>query len=176
LILARDSHRNRLQALKARGRFKVRALLAAMQSRSAFGTFAFPIRIRRKRGRAIKTPRSHDALEQAGKAGAGNVQRRPWAGRPGPVGKPMVPGLAIGVLVAPLSILTVVVHVSNRLLELELLQQRPQLVCGASRPIPACLRINAEVCCGNRLKLEKTLFRLRLHTMYHESPSEATEI
>jgi hypothetical protein len=59
-------------------------------------------------------------LEQAGEPGAGDVQRRPGAGRLGPVGEPAIAGSAIGIHVAPLSILTVVVHVLNRFLELEI--------------------------------------------------------
>ena len=46
LILDRDSHRDRLQALEARGRLEMRALLAAMQRRAALGTLALPIHIR----------------------------------------------------------------------------------------------------------------------------------
>ena len=89
----------------------MRALFAAMQRRSAFGTFAFPIDIGRKRRGAVKTAGRHYVLEQPGKARAGDVDRRPGARRLGPVGELAVSGPTIGVHIAPLSVLTVVVHV-----------------------------------------------------------------
>lgn len=122
LILHRDPHWYRLQTLEARGRLKVRALFAAMQRRPTFGTFSLPIDIRRKRGGAIKTARGHYVLEQPGKPRAGDVDRRPGTRRLGPVGELAVSRPAIGVHVAPLSVLTVVVHVLNRLLDLALSQ------------------------------------------------------
>ena len=45
LILHRNPHRHRLQALEAGGRLEVRALFAAVQRRAAFGTLALPIDI-----------------------------------------------------------------------------------------------------------------------------------
>ena len=111
LILHRDAYWYRLQTLEASGRLKVRALLAAMQRCSTFRTLALPIDIGRERRRAIKTPCRHDVLEQPGEARAGDVDRRPGTGGFGPVGKRPLPAPAIGVHVAPLSVLTVVVHV-----------------------------------------------------------------
>ena len=73
LILHRDPHRHRLQALKAGGRLKMGALFAAMQRGTAFGTFALPIDIGRERGGAVKTAGGHYVLEQPGKARAGDV-------------------------------------------------------------------------------------------------------
>jgi hypothetical protein len=49
LILARDAHRDRLQALKASGRLEVRALLAAVQGHSALGTLLEIERFRQQR-------------------------------------------------------------------------------------------------------------------------------
>jgi hypothetical protein len=63
LILAGDARQYRLQALKAGGGFEVGALLAAMQGYAAFGTLAFPIRVRRKRRGAVKTAGGHHALQ-----------------------------------------------------------------------------------------------------------------
>lgn len=70
LILHGDSRRNRLKALKARGRLEMCALLAAMEGSSAFRAVSLPVDIGRKRGRATKTPGGDNVLEQA---------RQPWA-------------------------------------------------------------------------------------------------
>jgi len=111
LILHRDSHRHRLQALEARGGFKVRALFAAVQRRSALRTLALPVDIGTERRGAVKTASRDYVLEQPGKARACDVERRPGAVGLRPVGELAVPGCTIGVHVAPLSVLTVVIHV-----------------------------------------------------------------
>jgi len=111
LVFHRDPYRYRLQALEASGRLKVRALLAAMERRPAFGTLALPIDIGSELGGTIKTASRHYVLEQPGQARASDVNRRPGTGRLGPVGKRAVSGPTVGVHVAPLSVLTVVVHV-----------------------------------------------------------------
>jgi hypothetical protein len=111
LILHRNPHRHGLQALEASGRLEVRALFAAMERRSALGTLALPIDILRQRGGAIETTSGYNVLEQPRKARSGDVDRRPGARWLGPVGQCAVPGPTVGVHVAPLSVLTVVVHV-----------------------------------------------------------------
>ncbi len=89
----------------------MRALFAAVQRRTALGTFALPIDIGRERRGAVKTASRHYVLEQPGKARAGDVDGRPGAGGLRPVGELALSGSTVGVHVAPLSVLTVVVHV-----------------------------------------------------------------
>jgi hypothetical protein len=113
LILYRDPHRHRLQALKASGRFEMCALLAAVQRSSALGTFTLPIDIGAKSRGTAETAGRHYVLEQTGEPGASNVDGRPGTRGPRAVGQLAVPGSTIGVHVAPLSVLTVVVHVLN---------------------------------------------------------------
>jgi len=99
LILHRNPDRHRLQALEPSGGFKVRALLAAVQRRSALGTLALPIDVRRQGCRTIETPGCHYVLEQARKARARDVDRRAGTGGPGPVGILAIPAVAISVVV-----------------------------------------------------------------------------
>lgn len=102
----------------------MRALLAAMQGNAALGAFAFPVRIGRKRGGAVEAACRNYALEQARETRAGDIQWGTGARGLRPVGGATVAGVTIagipvgGVHIAPLSVLTVVVHVSNRLLDL----------------------------------------------------------
>lgn len=112
LVLRGDSYRYRFQALEPRGRLKIRALLAAVQGRAAFGAFAFEIDIGKKRGGAVETscrghrlhharkPRSGDVEGRAGTLGLGAILS-PW-----PVGEIA----AAGVLVAVLTVLTFAFH------------------------------------------------------------------
>ena len=111
LIFQRDPQRHRLQALEAGRRLEMRTLFTAMQRRSALGAFAFPVNIGRKRGGTVETASRYYVLEQAGEARARDVDRRPGAHGFGPVWELPVSGPAVGVHVAPLSVLTVVVHV-----------------------------------------------------------------
>ena len=111
LIFQRDPQRHRLQALEAGRRLEMRTLFTAMQRRSALGAFAFPVNIGRKRGGTVETAGGNYVLEQAREPGPGDVDRRPGARRLGPVWELAVSGSTIGVHVAPLSVLTVVVHV-----------------------------------------------------------------
>ena len=154
LIFQRDPQRHRLQALEAGRRLEMRTLFTAMQRRSALGAFAFPVNIGRKRGGAVKAASRHNVLKQPGKARAGDVDGRPGARRFGPVGELAVSGPTVGVHIAPLSVLTVVVHLLNRLLDLALSQRYLFEVFGTG-PLLVSLRIDAEDSCGNRLKLER---------------------
>lgn len=125
LILDRDSHRNRLQALEAGGRLKVRALFAAMQIRVALGTLAFPINARGQSRRTIETARGDNVLQEARKARSGDIDRRTRAVGFRPVASERtVPGLAAVLHVSALFVFAVVVHVSNRLLEFVLSHHR----------------------------------------------------
>jgi hypothetical protein len=113
LILYRNAQRHGLEALEASGGFEVRALFAAMQRSSALGTFTLPIDIGPKSRRTAETAGRHYVLEQAGQPWASNVDGRPGARGAGAVGQLAVPGTTIGIHIAPLSVLTVVVHVLN---------------------------------------------------------------
>src|SRR6202042_243133 len=73
LILDGDSRWNRLQALKARGRFEIGTLLTAVQSGAALGTLAFPIHAGRQSGRTAKTASRDDVLQKPREAGSGDV-------------------------------------------------------------------------------------------------------
>jgi hypothetical protein len=64
LVFYGDTYWYRFQALKASGRFEMGALLTAMQRGAAFGAFAFPIGVGRKRGGAVEAARSDDILQQ----------------------------------------------------------------------------------------------------------------
>jgi hypothetical protein len=113
LILDRDTQRHRLQALEASGGFEMCALFAAVQRSPAFGTFTLPIDIGPQSRGTAETAGRHHVLEQTGEPRAGNVDGRPWTRGPGAVGQLAVLGTTIGVHIAPLSVLTVVVHVLN---------------------------------------------------------------
>ena len=79
LILHRDAHRDRLQALKPGGGLEVGALFAAVQFGVALGAAAGEVGSGGKRRGAVETSRRGDMLHQAGKTGAGHVQGRTWA-------------------------------------------------------------------------------------------------
>ena len=79
LIFCGNSHRNWFHALKSRGRLKIRALLAAMQGRVAFGTGSAKIGIRRERRRTVVAPGRGHCLNHARQTGTGYVDRRPGA-------------------------------------------------------------------------------------------------
>lgn len=113
LILDRDPHRHGLQALEASGGFEMCALFAAVQRSTALRTFTLPIDIGAQSRRTAETAGRHYVLEQTGEPWASNVDGRPGTRGPGAVGQLAVPGTAIGIHVAPLSVLTVVVHVLN---------------------------------------------------------------
>jgi hypothetical protein len=113
LILYRDPQRHGLQALEAGGGFEMCALFAAVQRSSTFGTFTLPIDIGPKGRRTAETAGRHYVLEQAGEPWARNVDGRPGTRGPGAIGQLAVLGTTIGIHVAPLSVLTVVVHVLN---------------------------------------------------------------
>jgi hypothetical protein len=88
LVLQGNTDRNRLEALKARGRIEVYALFAAMQRYAAFRTDALEIDIRRQGHRAAKTARGNEILDQPGQLGSGCVIGRfrallLWPIRPG---------------------------------------------------------------------------------------------
>lgn len=72
-VLARDPDRNRLQALEACRRLKVRTLFAAMQRGIALGAGSFEVDASRERRGAVITARSRYALHQPGQAGPGDV-------------------------------------------------------------------------------------------------------
>jgi hypothetical protein len=73
LILHRDTHRDRLLALEAGRWIEVRALLATMQCRSAFGTDAAKIGVGRQGGGAIEAPRGGHGLHQPRQTRTGDV-------------------------------------------------------------------------------------------------------
>src|SRR5581483_421163 len=110
LIFDRNAHGHRLQALKARRRLKMSALLAAVQRSPAFGTLPLPIRVGRKRRGTVKTTSGYDVLKQTGQAGARDVQRKLGAGGFRPVARAAFPGVALGIHITALSVFTVVVH------------------------------------------------------------------
>jgi hypothetical protein len=113
LILDRDTQRHGLQALKASGGFEMCALFAAVQSSSTFGTFTLPIDIGPQGRGTTETAGRHYVLKQTGEPRASNVDGRPGTRGSGAVGQLAVLGTTIGVHIAPLSVLTVVVHVLN---------------------------------------------------------------
>ena len=78
LVLHRDAYRYRLQALETSGRLKIRALLAAVQSRAALRAFAFEVDIGKKRGGAIETSCRRHRLHHARKPRAGDIDGRAW--------------------------------------------------------------------------------------------------
>ena len=78
LILDRDSHRDRLQALKARGRLEIRALLAAVQRDAALGTVAAEVDARAQRRGAVEAARGRHRLHQPRQARTGDVQGGTW--------------------------------------------------------------------------------------------------
>ncbi len=78
LVLQRNANGDRLIALEARGGLEVRALLAAMERRSAFGALAIErSRVREQRRRAVVTARGCHCLNEARQARSGDIER--WA-------------------------------------------------------------------------------------------------
>jgi hypothetical protein len=73
LVFDRDPHRDRFQALKARRRLEVSALLAAMQSRSALGTLPFEVDPFAQQRRAAVASGSRHRLHHARQARTGDV-------------------------------------------------------------------------------------------------------
>jgi len=110
LVLHRDAQRDRLQALKTSGRLEVGTLLAAMQGCSTFRASAFPLHIGRQGGGAAETSCRNHVLQKARKARPRDIDRRPGARRFPAIFSARTSGFAIRILVAALSILTVVVH------------------------------------------------------------------
>ena len=110
LVLHGDAHWDRLQALKTGGRLEVGALLAAMQGCSAFRAGTLPLHIGRQGGGAAETSCRNHVLQKARKARPRDIDRRPGARRFPAIFSARTSGFAIRILVAALSILTVVVH------------------------------------------------------------------
>jgi hypothetical protein len=75
-VLQWDAHRNRLEALEARPRFEMRALLAAVKLRIAFRAVAAEVGTWRDRRRTVVAPGCGHVLHKAGKPGAGDVEGR----------------------------------------------------------------------------------------------------
>jgi hypothetical protein len=111
-ILQRNPDRNGLQALKARGRFEVGALLAAVQSGSAFRAVAAEIGSAGKLRGAVIAPGRGNGLNQPREPRTGHIDG--WA-------RPRLPGpiiavslgfeiRALGVHIAPLFVLAIAIH------------------------------------------------------------------
>src|SRR5579883_2907809 len=110
-VFRRYAHRHRLQTLEARGRFEVRALLAAMQRNPALGTIPAPVNVGRKRGRAVVASRRGDGLHHARQARAGYINRRLGTLRTRTFITPAISGiLAAGVHIAALPVLAFAFH------------------------------------------------------------------
>jgi hypothetical protein len=109
LVLDRDPYRDWLEALKSRGRFEMRALLATVQIGITFRTHAVHVGAGRQGGCAIKAAGRCHMLHQPGKARSGYVNGRTRTLRLGPVfTRPA--RLAVRIHVPMLSVLTVIVH------------------------------------------------------------------
>jgi hypothetical protein len=116
-ILTWNAHRNWLQTLESRGRFKVSALLAAMQSGVTLRTRPTKVDVRGEHGRTIVAARSCYYLNQPRQTGTGNVQRRARTLRSWPL---VAAGISLagifggittaGILIAVLFILTIAFH------------------------------------------------------------------
>ena len=112
-ILGRDALGDGLYALKARGWFKIGALLTAMQIDAALGTLALEVGALHQRSSAVVTTRCGYGLDKAGQAGARDIQWRLWALRwPGPIVTitEVTPVSATCVLVAVLAIFAISIH------------------------------------------------------------------
>jgi hypothetical protein len=89
----------------------MRALLAAMQGRIAFGADTVEIGSRRERGGTVEAPRCRDMLNEARKAGSGYIERGARTLRLGPfLAATRCVGVAVRVHVPVLSILAVAIH------------------------------------------------------------------
>lgn len=111
LIFRGDPDRYWLHALETRGRLKIGALLATVQSRAALGTVAAEIDIRRERRRAVEAARRRHRLHEPRKARAGHVEGRPGSLRAGTLMSWMF-GMtfAVGIVITALPVLAFAVH------------------------------------------------------------------
>jgi hypothetical protein len=128
----------------------MRALLATVERGPALGAVTFPVQIGRQHGGAIETSRGNHVLQQPGKARTCNVDRWTRPGRLRPVSGSAVSGSITGILVSALSIFSIVVHVSNRLLEIVPSHYRWLRRWPSHARASAVCRINSEGFCGNR--------------------------
>ena len=113
LILGSDAHRDRLQALEARRRLEIGALLAAVQCHAALRAVSAEVDVRRERRRAVEAARRRHGLDQPGEARTGHVNGRPGTLRAGTLIAPAFLSLmmfAAGILVAALPVLHFAVH------------------------------------------------------------------
>jgi hypothetical protein len=80
LVLHGNTLRDRFHALKARGRLKVDALLAAVQTSSALRAGTFEIDAGRQRGGTAKTSGGNYVLNKTRQSWSRDIQRklRPW--------------------------------------------------------------------------------------------------
>jgi len=108
-VFNRNSRRNRLQTLEARGRLEVRALFAAVKLGIALGTVPAEVDAIRQRRRATVASRRRYRLHQARQARASDVDGWAWPGllRPVVTARFRVP---VGIHVARLSVLSVAIH------------------------------------------------------------------
>jgi len=117
LVLCWDPDRYRFQTLKTGGRLEIGTLLAAMQRGAALGTLALPIHARRQCRGTAETARRYYVLQEPRKARTSNVDGRARTVRFRPVPQRAIPGLAAVLHISALFVFSIVVHVSNRLLE-----------------------------------------------------------
>jgi len=112
LVLHRDPYRYWFQALEARGRLKIRTLLAAVQSDAALGAFTFEIDIGEEGGGAIETSCRRYRLHHARKPRSGNIDGRAWTLGLGALITPLPVGkiTAARVLIAVLTVLSFAFH------------------------------------------------------------------
>lgn len=114
LILGHNPDRNRLQALKSCGGFKVGTLLATVQCCRAFRAVAPKIDPLRKRRGATEAPRSCHSLDQPREPRSCHIDRRSRPGRPGTIIPALLTAfgvfLATRILVATLPVLTFAFH------------------------------------------------------------------
>ena len=111
-IFGRDSRGDRFQTLEARRRLEMRALLAAMQSRSALRTIRPPIQIRRERGGAVITARGRYRLHHPRQTRTGYIDGWTWTlGTRALLAPGSASGkFAAGVLIAALPVLSFAFH------------------------------------------------------------------
>jgi hypothetical protein len=107
-VLHRDTFRDGLQTLEARGWLKMRALLTAMQRRAALRAVSSKVRVSRQGHRATVTARSDHTLNEARELWACDVEGWSWALLLGAVGPIRV--ISFGLLVPPLFISAISVH------------------------------------------------------------------
>src|ERR1700674_211847 len=78
LVLRRNSHWHRLQALEPRRGLKMRALLATMQGGRALRTVPLKVDIGRQRGRATVAAGRRDRLHHPRQPRTSYINRRAW--------------------------------------------------------------------------------------------------